>query len=101
VRTAIKPLRRRKHTVFISELADEFATKTFRIDGSGDVTLPFAGRIRAAGLTADGLAQQVNAHLMKIIKELEAVVGIAEFHSQSVSVLERDTLTLPAMPFDS
>ena len=74
-------------TVFVSELAEEFATKTFRIDMSGDVTLPFAGRIHAAGLTADGLAQQVNAHLTKIIKEPDAVVGIAEFHSQSVSVL--------------
>jgi polysaccharide export outer membrane protein len=73
--------------VFVAELEEDFTDKSFRIDMSGDVTLPYAGRIRAAGLTADGLGQEVNARLTKIIKAPEAVVGIVEFHSQPVSVL--------------
>jgi polysaccharide biosynthesis/export protein len=74
-------------SVFVGELEDEFTDKSFRIDMSGDVTLPYAGRIHAAGLTADGLGQQVVARLKKIIKDPDAVVGVVEFHSQPVSVL--------------
>ena len=74
-------------SVFVTDLEEEFNEKSFRIDISGDVTLPFAGRIHAAGLTADGLGQKVIASLTKIIKAPDAVVGIVEFHSQSVSGL--------------
>jgi polysaccharide biosynthesis/export protein len=74
-------------SVFVTDLEEEFSDKSFRIDMSGDVTFPYAGRIHAAGLTADGLGQQVIARLTKIIKAPDAVVGIVEFHSQSVSVL--------------
>lgn len=74
-------------SVFVTDLEEEFNDKSFRIDMSGDITLPYAGRIRAAGLTADGLGQQVIARLTKIIKAPDAVVGVVEFHSQAVSVL--------------
>jgi polysaccharide export outer membrane protein len=74
-------------SVFVAELEEDFTDKSFRIDVSGDVTLPYAGRIHAAGLTADGLGQQVNERLTKIIRAPDAVVGVVEFHSQPVSVL--------------
>ena len=74
-------------SVIVTDLEDAFTDKTFRIDMSGDVSLPHAGRVHAAGLTTQGLEQAIEASLAKIIKEPSVVVGIAEFHSQPVSVL--------------
>jgi polysaccharide export outer membrane protein len=74
-------------TVIVTDLPDDFTDKTFRIDMSGDLTIPYAGRLHAAGLTTQGLEQAVTAALSKIIKEPDVTVGVAEFHSQSVSVL--------------
>ena len=64
-----------------------FTDKTFRIDNSGDVTFPLAGRVHAAGLTMAAVQSEVNQRLGKILKDPDAVVGVAEFHSQPVSVL--------------
>jgi polysaccharide export outer membrane protein len=74
-------------SVIVTDLPDDFMDKTFRIDMSGDLTIPYAGRLHAAGLTAQGLEQAVTAALSKIIKEPDVTVGVAEFHSQPVSVL--------------
>ena len=74
-------------SVIVTDLEDDFKDKTFRIDMSGDVSLPFAGRVHAAGLTTQSLEQAIEASLARIIKEPQVVVGIAEFHSQAVSVL--------------
>jgi polysaccharide export outer membrane protein len=54
---------------------------------SGDLTIPFAGRMHAAGLTTHGLELELKASLSKFIKDPEVVVGIAEYNSQPVSVL--------------
>src|SRR5689334_8881005 len=35
-------------TLTVPDLDDAFNNKVFRIDGSGDITLPFAGRVHAA-----------------------------------------------------
>ena len=74
-------------SVIVTDLPDDFTDKTFRIDMSGDLTVPYAGRLHAAGLTAQGLEQAITTALSKIIKQPDVTVGVAEFHSQSVSVL--------------
>jgi protein involved in polysaccharide export with SLBB domain len=78
-------------SIIVLELQDDtaFSGQTFRIDISGDVSLPYAGRVHAAGLTTQELQQQIAASLRRIIKEPDVTVGVAEFHSQPVSLLRR------------
>jgi polysaccharide export outer membrane protein len=64
-----------------------FADKLFRVDSGGDVNFPLAGRVHAAGLTTVALEAAIDERFAKILKDPQAVVGIAEFHSQPVSVL--------------
>ncbi len=73
-------------TVTVSDL-DEFNDKTFRIDRSGNLNLPLAGRIHADGLTIDQLEAETAEHLRRIVKDPDVVIGISEFHSQPVSIL--------------
>ena len=74
-------------SLIVTDLPDDFTDKTFRIDMSGDLTIPYAGRVHAAGLTTQGLEQNIRPVFAKIIKEPDVTVGVAEFHSQPVSVL--------------
>jgi polysaccharide biosynthesis/export protein len=76
-------------SIIVLELQDDtaFSGQTFRIDISGDVSLPYAGRVHAAGLTTQELQQQIAASLLKFIKQPDVTVGVAEFHSQPVSLL--------------
>jgi polysaccharide export outer membrane protein len=66
---------------------EDFTEKSFRIDLSGDINLPLAGRIHAAGLTVDAFEGEVNKRLGKLLKSPDAVVTVTEFHSQPVSIL--------------
>jgi len=74
-------------TIIVTDLPDDFTDKTFRVDMSGDLTIPYAGRIHAAGLSTQALEQALRAAISKIIKDPDVTVGVAEFHSQPVSVL--------------
>jgi polysaccharide biosynthesis/export protein len=74
-------------SVIVTDLEDDFTDKTFRVDMSGDLTLPYAGRVHASGLTTEQLELAISANLSKIIKQPDVTVGVAEFHSQAVSVL--------------
>jgi len=68
----------------------EFDPKTLgavRIDGQGDVHLPLAGRIHAAGLTIEQMEKEVAAHLSRVMKNPEVTISIAEFRNHPVSVL--------------
>ena len=58
-------------SIIVLELQDDtaFSGQSFRIDISGDVSLPYAGRVHAAGLTTQELQQQIAASLRRIIKE--------------------------------
>lgn len=71
----------------VNNLNDDFADKTFRIDFNGNINVPLAGRIHAAGLTIDEFEGQVEQRLLPYIKDPEVVVTIAEYNSQPVSVL--------------
>jgi polysaccharide export outer membrane protein len=67
---------------------DEFTwIRTFRIDLGGDINLPLAGRLHAAGLTIDDFEVQVQQRLERYVKDPQVVATITEFNSQPVSVL--------------
>jgi polysaccharide biosynthesis/export protein len=74
-------------TLVVPDLEDEFTDKTFRIDMSGDISLPHAGRVHAAGLTTAALEQEINQRLGRLLKNPEATISLAAFGSQPVSVL--------------
>ncbi len=75
-------------SVIVPDLPEQFIPdQSFRIDMSGDVNLPLAGRVHAAGLTTQGLELEIDKSLSKIMKQPEAVVGIVAFGSEPVSIL--------------
>jgi polysaccharide export outer membrane protein len=74
-------------SMFVADLPDEFADKTFRIDTSGDISVPVIGHLHAAGLTTDQLEQSARAHLTNVLKNPEVTVSLAVYGSQSVSTL--------------
>ena len=71
----------------VGNLTEEFAEKTFRIDVGGDINLPLAGRIHAAGLTLAQFEGQIERTLVNFVKEPQVVVTVTEYNSQTVSVL--------------
>src|SRR4051794_2266074 len=73
-------------TLFVSDI-EEISNKPMRIDMRGNLTLPLAGRLHAAGLTAGQLEDAIDTRLRKFLKDPEVVVSITEFRSQPVSVL--------------
>ena len=73
-------------TLFVADL-DEISNKPLRIDMRGDLNIPLAGRVHAAGLTADQLEGEIEQQLKKAVKEPHVVVNVSEFRSQPVSIL--------------
>jgi len=67
--------------------AEEVSDKPTRIDMSGYIRLPLAGRIKAAGLTVEQLENGIAERLRKYIKEPEVSVSVMEFNSQPVSII--------------
>ncbi len=66
---------------------EEITEKPVRIDMSGQIRLPLAGRIKAAGFTVEQLENEIAVRLKEYVKEPEVTVEIAEFRSQPVSVI--------------
>jgi polysaccharide export outer membrane protein len=67
--------------------AEEIGTHPFRIDLSGNIDIPMAGRIHAAGLTVDQLHDELVRQLRRQLKEPQVTVSLAELRSQPVSVM--------------
>jgi len=67
--------------------AEEISDKPTRIDLNGDIRMPMMPRMRAAGLTTEGLEAQIAGRLKEWIKQPDVTVSVVEFHSQPVSVL--------------
>jgi polysaccharide export outer membrane protein len=74
-------------SLVVENLSDDFGDKIFRIDLGGDINLPLAGRIHAAGLTIPQFEVQIQRHLARYVKDPQVVVTIAEFNSQPISIL--------------
>lgn len=75
-------------TIFVADL-EGFEDRTVQIDLRGDVSLPFVGRIHAAGLTPAGLEAEIEKQLSQsqTLNSPQAVVEVHEFHSQPISIL--------------
>jgi polysaccharide export outer membrane protein len=73
-------------TLYVSD-AEEISGKPMRIDMRGDINLPMAGRIHAAGFTAEQLEASIENRLKRFFQGPEVVVSITEFRSQPISVL--------------
>lgn len=67
--------------------AEEIVPEPIRIDMSGYIRLPMAGRVRAAGLTVEDLETELVSRLKNYILDPQVTVNINEFRSQPVSVL--------------
>jgi polysaccharide biosynthesis/export protein len=66
---------------------EEISDKPVRINPSGDVDLPIAGRIHAAGLTVEQFQSVLEQRLAKEVRKPQVSVEIAEYGSQPVTVL--------------
>ncbi len=73
-------------TLSVNDL-EEVSNKPFRIDMRGDLNLPLAGRVHAAGLTPDQLEGKIELVLKRDLVDPHVVVSVTEFRSQPVSVL--------------
>ncbi len=66
---------------------EEITAEPMRIAPDGSIRLPLAGRIMAAGQTADQLQQDIVEKLRPFIVDPEVTVSITDFRSEPVSVL--------------
>lgn len=67
--------------------AEELNTKAFRIDREGDLDLPLAGRVHAAGLTCGQLESELNRSLRRVFVDPQVVVAVTDYRSQPISIL--------------
>jgi polysaccharide export outer membrane protein len=74
------------HVVDLPE-ADSKTLGVIHIDRQGNIHLPLAGRIHAAGLTTEQLESEIAERLSGIMNSPEVSVSVAEFRSHPVSVL--------------
>ncbi len=73
-------------TVRVLEVED-ISNQAMRIDKSGFLDLPLAGRINAAGLTVPELESEIATRLKKFIHDPRVSVHVSEYRSQPVSVI--------------
>ena len=73
-------------TLHVSDV-EEITDKPVRIDPSGFIDLPLAGRIQAAGLTLDQLKEKLSDKFIKYVTSPAVTVNVADSGSQPVSVV--------------
>ena len=66
---------------------EELGKEPYRIGMDGTLTLPFAGSIRASGLTVEEMRDTIRGRLNKYVKDPDVTVSLLEMRSQPVSVL--------------
>ena len=64
-----------------------FVDKFSRNGINSIINLPLIGHLHAGGLTIDQLEQEVRNGLRKFVKNPDVVANIAEYHSQTISVI--------------
>lgn len=67
--------------------ADEIRSDSVRIDPSGEISLPLLGRLRAAGLTIEGLEASLSERIGTYVRDPVVAVTIVEYRSQPVSII--------------
>lgn len=71
------------HVLDLEEVGD----KPFRLDSNGEITVPLAGRMQAAGITTRQLEAELTKRLQTFLRAPQVVVSVTQFRSQPVSVL--------------
>jgi len=66
---------------------EEITEVPVRVGGDGNIRLPMAGRIHAAGLTVGELEEAIAGRLRSFVVDPEVTVSVTEFRSGPVSVL--------------
>ena len=66
---------------------EELRSRTVRISGDGTISLPFVGKIDAAGLTEEELQQNLAERLKQYMHSPRVVVFVKEYRSRQVAVL--------------
>lgn len=66
---------------------EEFSGKQFRVEQSGDISLPVIGRIKAAGLGIASLELEVENKLRKFVLHPKVSINVIEVQSRPVSVM--------------
>ena len=66
---------------------DEINGKLWRIDEGGDLIVPLAGTVHAAGLTTHDLAGLLTERLRVYFRQPQVIVSVAEMRSQPVSIM--------------
>ena len=66
---------------------EELADRTVRIEPSGDIDLPIAGKVPASGLTLDQFKARLADRLSKSLVKPQISVEIVDFGSQPVSIM--------------
>lgn len=61
--------------------------RTVQIDPSGNISLPLAGKIHAAGLSIPQLSEEITVRLSKYIVNPQIDISISDLHSQKVHIL--------------
>lgn len=74
-------------TVRVLNLEETKDDKPVRIDMRGNIALPLAGRIHAAGLTVEQLEALIRERFKAVLQTPEVTVALVELRSQPVSVL--------------
>jgi len=72
--------------VFVRDV-EEINKKPLRVENDGYISVPLAGRVMAAGLTAPQLETALIAKLKAQILDPQVSVAVAEFRSQPVSII--------------
>jgi protein involved in polysaccharide export with SLBB domain len=73
-------------SITIVALNCEQVSKTWRVGTSGDLNLPMAGRIQAAGMTVKQFEQTVADRLKKFLIDPQVTAFVAEQRSQPVTI---------------
>jgi len=73
-------------SIWVADCPD-ISTKTFNIDMSGHINLPFVGVVQASGLTARQFESKLSSDLKRYFVRPQVAVSIVEFRSQPVSVI--------------
>src|SRR5215831_4928584 len=63
----------------------EIGTAPYRIDMHGEINVPLAGRVKAAGLTVAQLEAELGGQLKEYLQSPSETVSVFEFSSQPVS----------------
>jgi len=73
-------------TVTIQVVNNDELSKPWRVSSGGDLSLPLAGRVHAAGLTIEQLEAEVVSKLKRYILNPQLTAYISDFRSQPVMV---------------